>query len=35
MTEESRTIGIGFKGDDKFPTVFIVQNTYGYKKGQR
>ncbi|QNL21603.1 sterol desaturase family protein [Hyphobacterium sp. CCMP332] len=34
IPEESGTIEIGFKGDDKFPKDFIGQNTYGFKKGQ-
>lgn len=32
IPEDSGTIEIGFRGDDKFPTDFIGQNTYGFKK---
>ncbi|ARV07620.1 sterol desaturase [Polaribacter sp. SA4-10] len=35
VPEDSGTIEIGFKGDDKFPTDFIHQNLYGFKKGQK
>lgn len=35
IPEESGTIEIGFEGDDKFPTDFISQNIYGFKKGQQ
>jgi len=34
IPEDSGTIEIGFRGDDKFPTNFIGQNTYGFKKEQ-
>ena len=34
IPEDSGTIEIGFLGDEKFPTDFIGQNTYGFKKGQ-
>tara|TARA_B110000046_G_scaffold112201_1_gene119350 strand:- start:47349 stop:48224 length:876 start_codon:yes stop_codon:yes gene_type:complete len=34
IPEESGTIEIGFEGDDKFPTDFIGQNMYGFKKRQ-
>lgn len=33
IPEDSGTIEIGFKGDDQFPTDFIGQNIYGFKKG--
>lgn len=32
VPEDSGTIEIGFKGDDKFPKSFIGQNTYGFRK---
>ncbi|MFT4662875.1 MAG: sterol desaturase/sphingolipid hydroxylase (fatty acid hydroxylase superfamily) [Patiriisocius sp.] len=32
IPEDSGTIEIGFEGDDKFPTDFIGQNTYGFRK---
>lgn len=32
VPEDSGTIELGFPGDDKFPTDFIHQNTYGFKK---
>ncbi len=35
IPEDSGTVKIGFKGDDKFPTNFIKQNLYGFKKGQK
>jgi len=35
IPEDSGTIEIGFKGDDKFPTDFINQNLYGFKKHQK
>jgi sterol desaturase/sphingolipid hydroxylase (fatty acid hydroxylase superfamily) len=35
VPEDSGTIEIGFKGDDKFPHDFIGQNLYGFKKGQK
>jgi sterol desaturase/sphingolipid hydroxylase (fatty acid hydroxylase superfamily) len=35
IPEDSGTIEIGFKGDDKFPSSFINQNLYGFKKGQQ
>jgi len=34
VPEDSGTIEIGFKGDDKFPQDFIHQNLYGFKKGE-
>ena len=34
IPEDSGTVEIGFKGDDKFPTSFVDQNLYGFKKGQ-
>lgn len=34
IPEDSGTVEIGFKGDDKFPKNFIDQNLYGFKKGQ-
>lgn len=34
IPEDSGTIELGFPGDDKFPTDFVGQNTYGFKKGQ-
>ena len=34
IPEDSGTIELGFPGDDKFPTDFVRQNTYGFKKGQ-
>ncbi|MCA0133658.1 sterol desaturase family protein [Winogradskyella alexanderae] len=34
VPEDSGTIEIGFKGDDKFPQDFIGQNTYGFGKGK-
>jgi len=33
IPEDSGTIEIGFKGDDVFPTDFIGQNMYGFRKG--
>jgi sterol desaturase/sphingolipid hydroxylase (fatty acid hydroxylase superfamily) len=35
IPEDSGTIEIGFKGDDKFPSNFIDQNRYGFKKEQK
>ena len=35
IPEDSGTIEIGFKGDDKFPKDFIGQNIYGFRKGER
>jgi sterol desaturase/sphingolipid hydroxylase (fatty acid hydroxylase superfamily) len=35
IPEDSGTIEIGFKDDDKFPTDFINQNLYGFKKDQK
>ena len=35
VPEDSGNAEIGFKGDDKFPTTFIAQNLYGFKKGQK
>ncbi|MBO6606247.1 sterol desaturase family protein [Psychroserpens sp.] len=32
IPEDSGTIEIGFKGDDKFPKGFLGQNTYGFGK---
>lgn len=32
IPEDSGTVKIGFPGDDKFPTDFLKQNTYGFKK---
>lgn len=34
IPEDSGTIELGFPGDDKFPTDFVGQNTYGFKKVQ-
>lgn len=34
IPEDSGTVEIGFKDDDKFPTDFINQNLYGFKKDQ-
>jgi len=34
IPEDSGTIELGFPGDEKFPTDFVGQNTYGFKKGQ-
>ena len=34
IPEDSGTIELGFSGGDKFPTDFVGQNTYGFKKGQ-
>jgi len=34
IPEESGTVEIGFEGDDEFPTGFIGQNTYGFKRVQ-
>jgi len=35
IPEDSGTIQLGFRGDDKFPKDFIGQSTYGFKKGQK
>ena len=35
IPEDSGTVEIGFKGDDKFPSNFIDQNLYGFKKEQK
>ncbi len=35
VPEESGTIELGFPGDDKFPSDFFGQNTYGFRKGQK
>jgi sterol desaturase/sphingolipid hydroxylase (fatty acid hydroxylase superfamily) len=35
IPEDSGTIEIGFKGEDTFPTNFIDQSLYGFKKGQK
>jgi len=35
VPEDSGTIEIGFKGDDQFPTDFIGQNIYGFKRGDK
>ncbi|UZO80802.1 sterol desaturase family protein [Aquimarina sp. ERC-38] len=34
IPEDSGTIPLGFPGDEAFPSSFIGQNTYGFKKGQ-
>lgn len=34
IPEDSGTIELGFPGDEKFPTDFVGQNTYGFKRGQ-
>lgn len=34
IPEDSGTIELGFPGDEKFPTDFVGQNTYGFKKVQ-
>jgi sterol desaturase/sphingolipid hydroxylase (fatty acid hydroxylase superfamily) len=34
IPEDSGTIEIGFKGDDKFPQDFLGQNIYGFRKGE-
>lgn len=34
IPEDSGTVEIGFKGDEKFPKGFFGQITYGFKKGQ-
>ena len=34
IPEDSGTIELGFPGDEKFPTDFVGQNTYGFKEGQ-
>ena len=35
IPEDSGKVPLGFPGDDKFPTDFIHQNTYGFKHGQK
>jgi sterol desaturase/sphingolipid hydroxylase (fatty acid hydroxylase superfamily) len=35
IPEDSGNVKIGFKDDDKFPSHFINQNLYGFKKGQK
>jgi sterol desaturase/sphingolipid hydroxylase (fatty acid hydroxylase superfamily) len=35
VPEDSGNAEIGFKGDDQFPTTFVAQNLYGFKKGQK
>ena len=35
IPEDSGTVEIGFKGDEEFPTNFVAQNLYGFKKGQQ
>ncbi|MDB2388977.1 sterol desaturase, partial [Flavobacteriaceae bacterium] len=35
IPEDSGTIELGFPGDEKFPTDFVGQNIYGFKKGER
>ncbi|MDG1227179.1 MAG: sterol desaturase family protein [Polaribacter sp.] len=35
IPEDSGNIEIGFKDDDKFPTDFMNQNLYGFKKDQK
>ena len=35
IPEDSGTIPLGFPGDESFPTDFVGQTTYGFKKGQR
>jgi sterol desaturase/sphingolipid hydroxylase (fatty acid hydroxylase superfamily) len=35
IPENSGTVEIGFKGEDTFPTNFIDQSLYGFKKGQQ
>ena len=35
IPEDSETLEIGFKDDEKFPTNFINQNLYGFKKEQQ
>jgi sterol desaturase/sphingolipid hydroxylase (fatty acid hydroxylase superfamily) len=35
IPEDSGNVEIGFKDDDRFPTNFITQNLYGFKKGQK
>jgi sterol desaturase/sphingolipid hydroxylase (fatty acid hydroxylase superfamily) len=34
IPEDSGNVEIGFKGDDKFPSNFITQSLYGFKKEQ-
>jgi sterol desaturase/sphingolipid hydroxylase (fatty acid hydroxylase superfamily) len=34
IPEDSGTIELGFPGVEEFPTDFVGQNTYGFKKGQ-
>lgn len=35
IPEDSGTVEIGFEGEDKFPTGFIGQSMYGFRKGDR
>ncbi|MFT4576699.1 MAG: sterol desaturase/sphingolipid hydroxylase (fatty acid hydroxylase superfamily) [Polaribacter sp.] len=35
IPEDSGTVEIGFEGDDEFPSSFIDQSLYGFKKGQQ
>jgi sterol desaturase/sphingolipid hydroxylase (fatty acid hydroxylase superfamily) len=35
IPEDSGTIELGFPGDETFPTDFVGQNIYGFKKGER
>jgi sterol desaturase/sphingolipid hydroxylase (fatty acid hydroxylase superfamily) len=35
VPEDSGNVEIGFKDDDKFPSNFITQNLYGFKKEQK
>jgi sterol desaturase/sphingolipid hydroxylase (fatty acid hydroxylase superfamily) len=35
VPEDSGTIELGFPGDDEFPTDFVHQNIYGFRKGQK
>jgi sterol desaturase/sphingolipid hydroxylase (fatty acid hydroxylase superfamily) len=35
IPDDSGTIPLGFPGDENFPSDFIGQNTYGFRKGQR
>ena len=35
IPDDSGTIPLGFPGDENFPTDFVGQTTYGFKKGQR
>jgi len=34
IPEDSGTVEIGFKGDEEFPSDFIGQSVYGFKRGQ-